>query len=251
MSPSLHFAFDIDAAHLSVYTPCTCSRILDLDVNGVGPRIRPRAVRRARVIRASRTPPAACVESVWISISTPMPKRSPLPHVYRLKEAPPPSALFFMHPSFILCADVRRAGSVSTGYLAVLLCSTRTRCVASLDFRSAFLPLLILISILLLCCTLGPRRQRCFNMSPPFADADPTRASTISPAASLELLPPLGLYAGHVAPSDAVSTGAPAPLTIGGDCRLSTLARACHCLYPFAYVCSGFRSPRCIAPAGS
>jgi hypothetical protein len=37
--------------------------------------------------------------------------------------------------------------------LAVLLCSIRTQCVVSLDFRSGFRPLLILISILLVCCT--------------------------------------------------------------------------------------------------
>ncbi|KAF8146833.1 hypothetical protein K438DRAFT_1990116 [Mycena galopus ATCC 62051] len=117
-----------------------------------------------------------------------MPKRSP-PHPTTpgltgqiLKENPLPPAPFFMHPSLILGADVRRAGSVSAGYLAVLLCSTRTRCVASLDFRPGFLPLIILISILLLCCTqfeliLRPLSDRASNdtLIRPHRSPTPTR----------------------------------------------------------------------------
>jgi hypothetical protein len=85
----------------------------------------------------------------------PVPHAAQLPNwpPQMLMDAPPPPAPYFMHPHFVLCIEVRRAGSVSTGYLGVPRCSTQTRCVASLDSRAGFRPLLILLSILLLCCT--------------------------------------------------------------------------------------------------
>jgi hypothetical protein len=74
---------------------------------------------------------------------------------------------------------------LSPRYLAVLLYSTRTRCMASLDFtwipsarHTHFHPPSVLYPIQANSATaLGPRLQRCVDMSPPLADADPARAS--------------------------------------------------------------------------
>ncbi|KAJ7820675.1 hypothetical protein B0H13DRAFT_2682244 [Mycena leptocephala] len=67
------------------------------------------------------------------SVSTPILKRSPPRHTapglacQMLKDAPLPPAPYFLHPRFVLCAEVCRAGSVSGGYLVVLLymCCTK------------------------------------------------------------------------------------------------------------------------------
>ncbi|KAJ7760215.1 hypothetical protein DFH07DRAFT_957595 [Mycena maculata] len=119
MSPSLDFAFDVDAAYLSISTPCTCNRLLlNLDVNSVGHRTRSHAFRRtqatpslvraicgaascglapARVIpdqsrHAPCTPPAASVQAVLdLYLEAAM---------HMLKEVSPPLALRPLRQAF-------------------------------------------------------------------------------------------------------------------------------------------------------
>ncbi|KAJ7469250.1 hypothetical protein FB451DRAFT_1560204 [Mycena latifolia] len=86
-----------------------------------------------------------------------------------------PPATYFMHLCFVLCAELRRAGSVSAGCLAVLLCCTRTR---------------LLCPIPATCATgLGPRLQRCVDMSPPLAGLPRTPSSGAAASSPYHLIP--------------------------------------------------------------
>ncbi|KAJ7896468.1 hypothetical protein B0H13DRAFT_2523065 [Mycena leptocephala] len=164
--PLPRFRFDGGAAYLSISTPCTCSLLLDLDVNDVGCRMRrqscllprwtPAAERCARAVhRTQVTPslvlaicgaasfglaPARLIPDMHFDLGALLARRPLLPSKLfgslsrrlhaspgltgqMLKDVPPPPMPSFMQLRFILCTELRRAGSVSVGCLARACCT--------------------------------------------------------------------------------------------------------------------------------